>query len=322
MVQDFIAAIDIGGTKIAVAIGTESGEIVARRAIKTDAAIPPEAVVSELLETLETLAAQHDGRLVSVGIGAPGPLDLERGRVLAPPNMPDSWQDFALRSFVKRQTGLPVAVDNDANAAAVGEHFYGAGRGYNDLVYLTISTGIGGGIIADDNLVHRVGEAGHVIVRPDGALCGCGAHGCLEAECSGTAIARRAQEYLRLGKESKLLDLASDIEHVTAKTVTDAVSEGDELACTVWRETIQLMAVGIGSIIALLAPQAVILGGGVAAGAGELLLQPLRDELKKRVRIVTMRSVDILQAGLGVDSGLYGALALGARALRTLGTIT
>ncbi|MCU1263716.1 MAG: glucokinase [Acidobacteria bacterium] len=228
--------------------------------------------------------------------------------------MPDSWHHFALRSFVKRQTGLPVVIENDANAAALGEHLYGAGRGYHDLVYLTISTGIGGGIIADDALAHRRGEAGHVTVVPDGALCGCGARGCLEAECSGTAIGRRARRYLQAGRASKLREMVSDTELVTAKTVADAVREGDELACTVWRETIRLMAVGIGSIVALLVPQAVILGGGVAAGAGELLLQPLREELQQRVHIVSMNSFKILQAGLGADSGLYGALALGSRA--------
>jgi glucokinase len=319
MVQDFIAAIDIGGTKIAVAIGTEGGEIIARSSLQTDVTLSPDVIVSGLLETLETLAEKNDGRLAAIGIGCPGPLDLDRGRLLAPPNMPDSWQQFPLRSFVKRQTGLPVVVENDANAAALGEHLYGAGRGYSDLVYLTISTGIGGGIIADDTLVHRVGEAGHVTVRPDGALCGCGARGCLEAECSGTAIARRAREYLRTGRPSELLEVVGGIdgiENVTAKAVADAVSEGDELACTVWRETIQLMAIGIGSIIALLAPQAVILGGGVTAGAGELLLQPLRDELKKRVHIVSMSSVAILPAGLGMESGVYGALALGSRAVK------
>jgi glucokinase len=315
MLHDFIGAIDIGGTKIAVGIGTRNREMIARSSSATDASRSPDNVVSGLLETVEKLAERNGGRLVAIGIACPGPRVLERGRVLEPPNLPKSWRQFDLRSFVQNQKGLPVVVENDANAAAVGEHLFGAGRDFQDLVYLTVSTGIGGGIIAGNSLVHRVGEAGHVTAVPDGAQCGCGARGCLEAECSGTAIARRTREYLQLGRASKLRERVGAAEPVTARMLIEAVRDGDELAAAIWRETIHLMAVGIGGIIALLAPQAVILGGGVAAGAGELLLQPLREELRQRVRIVSMDSVKILQAGLGVDSSLYGALALGARAI-------
>ncbi len=310
MVQDLIAGIDIGGTKIAVAIARNGEKILARTSFHTDADVSPGAAVAQALETLEALAVTHDGRLTAIGIGCPGPLDLEHGRLLSPPNMPRSWHQFALRSSVERQSNLPVIVENDANAAALGEHLYGAGRGYSDFVYLTISTGIGGGIIADNKLVHRESEPGHVTVQPGGATCGCGARGCLEAMCSGTAIARRAQEYLSTGRPSKMREMVSNLQQITAKTVENAVREGDELARVVWRETISLLAVGIGSIIAVLAPQAVILGGGVTAGAGELLLGPLLDELKERVRILRVEEVRILQAGLGADSGLYGALAL------------
>lgn len=309
--MEFIGGIDIGGTKIAVAIARAGGEIVARSSFPTDANLPPEAALNQALETLVTLARTHEGKLSAVGIGCPGPLDFDRGQFLAPPNMPASWQQFPIRSFVENKLNLPVVVENDANAAAVGEHLFGAGRGYSDLVYLTISTGIGGGIIADNKLVHRWGEAGHVTVQPDGAECGCGARGCLEALCSGTAIARRAQGYLQAGKPSRMSEMVSDTREVTARTVAEAVREGDKLACEVWRETISFMAIGIGNIIALLAPQAVILGGGVAAGAGELLLQPLRDELKERMCII--EGVRILAAGCGAESGLYGALALGSR---------
>lgn len=315
MAQQFIAGIDIGGTKIAVAIAAAEGKIIARSSFPTDGVRPPLHLMNQALETIERLAETQRGRLAAIGIGCAGPLDLERGVVLAPPNMPHNWRQFPLRSFVESKSKLPVIVDNDANAAALAEHLFGAGRGYSDLVYLTISTGIGGGIIANHNLVHRLGEAGHVTVNPGGARCGCGARGCLEAECSGTAIARRAHEHLLSGKPSKLRDLVDDMKQVSAKTVVDAAREGDELACAVWQETVSLMATGIGSIVALLAPQAIILGGGVTAGAGEFLLQPLRAELNQRVRIVRMEGVRVLQAAFGADSGLYGALALAAGAL-------
>jgi len=317
MIQDLIAGIDIGGTKAAVAIAIPGGEIIARTSFPTGANRPAHDVVDQALTLLADMAEAHESRLTAAGIGCAGPLDLEGGIVISPPNLPRSWRQFPLRAIVEAKLGVPVTLDTDANAAVLGEHFYGAGRGYSDLVYLTISTGIGGGIIAGNNLVHRLGEAGHVTVQPAGALCGCGARGCLEALCSGTAIARRAQEQLRGERPSMLRQMVSDGRDVTAKTVEEAARAGDDLACEVWQDTITFMAIGIGGIIASLAPQAVILGGGVAAGAGEFLLQPLRAELRTRVRILPMENVAVLKAGLGADSGIYGALVLGARALQT-----
>jgi len=316
MPQDFIAAIDIGGTKTAVAIASTGGRIIARDAFPTNPARHPDDALSETLDVLGNLTDKEQVRLKAVGIGCAGPLDLERGVVETPPNLP-LWRSFPLRSLVESKLGIPVTLDNDANAAALGEHLYGAGRGLSDLVYLTISTGIGGGIIADHKLVHRWGEAGHVTVQPNGAPCRCGARGCMEALCSGTAIARRAQEQLSAGRPSMLNELVLDARQVTARTVEVAAQAGDQVAAEVWQDTVRLLAIGIGSIMALLCPQAVILGGGVAAGAGEFLLQPLREELAARVHILSMKRVQILKAGLGADSSLYGALALAARALQS-----
>lgn len=312
MARGLIAGIDIGGTKIAVALARAGGEIIARDSFQTGPASTPQQAVDQAVLTLERLADTHQAKPQAVGIGCAGPLDLDRGLVASPPNLP-LWRDFPLPAIVEKRLGLPVFFDNDCNAAALGEHLYGAGRAFSDLVYLTISTGIGSGIIADNRVVHRWGEGGHVIVEPDGATCGCGARGCLEALSSGTAIARRAQERLREGSSSSLLlELAGEVEHVTAKTVVEAARAGDALALELWRETIRFLAIGVGSIIALVAPQAVILGGGVTTGAGEFLLRPLRAELQERVRIIRMERVEVLPAGLGADSGLYGALALAA----------
>lgn len=322
MIHDFIAGIDIGGTKIAVAIASAGGQVIGRNSFPTDADRSPDELMNQAMETLASLAAKHKGQLSSVGIGCAGPLDFDLGHVLSPPNMPRSWRQFPLRTFVENELELPVALDNDANAAALGEHLYGAGRGYSDLVYLTISTGIGVGIIAGDRLVHRSGEGGHVTVQPGGALCGCGARGCMETLCSGTGIARRAQDQLRRGRTSKMMEIVSDAKQVTARTVEDAARMGDELATEVWLETTDLLAIGIASIIALLAPQVVILGGGVTAGAGEFLLEPLRDALKERVHILSMQRVPLLQAGLGSESVIHGALVLAARALQPIRTQT
>jgi glucokinase len=307
--EECIAGIDIGGTKIAVATASAGGAIIERHSFPTNSSREPHEALAQTLAALDGLIDRQRMRLTAVGIGCAGPLDLEQGVVMSPPNLP-LWRAFPLRAIVQNHFRVPVILDNDANAAALAEHLYGAGRGLSDLVYLTISTGIGGGIIADNKLVHRWGEAGHVTVDPGGALCGCGARGCLEALCSGTSIARRAQEKLLSGRESQLSTSVPDIKQVTAKAVEDAARAGDELASEVWRDTVRFLAIGIGSIIALLAPQAVILGGGVVAGAGDFLLRPLRDELKARIRIHGAREIQLLPAGLGSDSGLHGALAL------------
>lgn len=317
MAQEFIAGIDIGGTKIAIAIAVADGEVIARASFPNGPGRSPREAMDQVLEALGSLAEEHRARPSAVGIGCAGPLDLARGFVLSPPNLP-LWKGFPLRSFVEERLRVPVALDNDGNAAALGESLYGAGRGLSDLVYLTISTGIGSGFIADHHLVHRSGEAGHITVQSDGPVCGCGARGCMEALCSGAAIARRAQEYLRSGRPSRLREMVSDSRHVTAKHVADAVRASDELACEVWQETISFLAIGIGSIITLVAPQAVILGGGVTCGADELLLEPLRERLLERVCIVSMEQVQVLLAGLGKESGLYGALTLGIRALQSV----
>jgi glucokinase len=315
MVNNFLGGIDIGGTKIAVAIASTDGQVVDRISFPTDHDRSPHDSMNHALESLENLAQKRHGQLASIGIGCAGPLDFALGHVLTPPNMPRSWWQFPLRPFVEDKLRLPVAIENDANAAALGEHLYGAGRGHSDLVYFTISTGIGVGIIADDKLVHRLGEGGHVTVQPGGPLCACGARGCMETLCSGTGIARRARERLHSGGISKMLDLAPDIKEVTAKTVEDAAREGDVVAAEVWRETVDLLAIGIGSIITLLSPQAIILGGGVAAGAGEFLLRPLRLALQERLHIISMQKVAVLQAGLGSESVIHGALALASGAV-------
>jgi glucokinase len=308
--KSFIGGIDIGGTKTSVAIAEPHESVVARETFSTWSDAPAAEAIKEAVATLSFLANRNGGHLAAIGIGCAGPINFASGTLLIPPNLPPSWHHFPIRSFVEKESGLPVVLENDANAAAVGEHLYGAGRGFTDLVYLTISTGIGGGIIADNRLAHRLGEAGHIAVQPDGDLCPCGVRGCFEAMCAGPAIARRARKYLASGEPSQMREMVSNLEEVTAKTVVDALKMKDELARAVWRETIEFMAIGIGSIMALLAPQAVILGGGVAAGAGELLLQPLREEIKQRLKIIPPALV--MQAGLGTDSVLYGALALGS----------
>lgn len=314
MAKTFIAGFDIGGTKISLALGVPGEKILARRSFPTGSTRGPNEAMTQALDILESLALEFDAAPAAAGIGCAGPLNLDLGLVTTSPNL-TRWRNFPLRSFIEDRLGVPVALDNDANAAAVGEHFYGAGRGFSDLVYFTISTGIGAGIIANNQLVHRLGEAGHIFVQPGGTLCGCGARGCMEALCSGPAIARRAKEQLRSGRSSMLTDMVDDIHKITAETVAEAVRAGDVFARELLDETIAFLSIGVGGVISVLAPQALIFGGGVSTGFGELLLQPLREQLKLQVHIIPVDDIQILPAALGADSGLYGAIALGAQAL-------
>jgi glucokinase len=311
--SEIIAGIDIGGTKIAVAVAYPDGRVIAKRTIPTDVEKGPHEILERTMSLVGELAREARGALTAIGVGCAGPLDVVRGLILSPPNLP-GWDEFPLVELLKRRFGVPVVLENDANAAALGEQRFGAGRGFENLVYITISTGIGGGVIVDGRIVRGVGsgagEVGHMTIIPDGPVCGCGGRGCLETLCSGTAIARRASEALAEGAQSILSAyLSTGRERITAARVTEAARCGDRFAEEFWSETVGYLSLGVGNIIAILAPEAIILGGGVSM-AGEQLLGPLRQRLKEQVRMAPVNDIHLLQAGLGSESGLYGAIAL------------
>ena len=320
MSDQCVAGIDIGGTKIALAVADLEGRVIekARFPARTGER-GPHAIIAEALAGIEHMLGRAGSCLAAAGIGCGGPLDRKRGLILSPPNLP-GWDEFPVVQIVQERLGVPALLDNDANAAALGEHRHGAGRGYRHLVYITQSTGIGGGVIVRGELVHGVGdgagEVGHMTVLPDGPECGCGGRGCLEALCSGTAIARRARERLAAGEESSLSSLS--LSEVTGRAVAEAARAGDTVASAVWDEMIHYLAVGVGNLFNVLAPEAVVIGGGVSE-AGEQLFGPLRERVRARVRMLPPEKVNILQASLGGDSALHGAVILGqaARERRT-----
>lgn len=310
-----VAGIDIGGTKIALALADAEGTLTEKARFPTRVADGPRAILGRVFDEIERMLERCGSRLGAVGVGCGGPLDRRRGLILSPPNLP-GWDEFPVVSLLEERFGVPVRLDNDANAAALGEHRHGAGRGLEHLVYITISTGIGGGVIVSNMLVHGVhdgaGEVGHMTILPDGPLCGCGGRGCLEALCSGTAIARRARERLAAGEESYLSSLEQG--ELTAQAVVSAARAGDTVASKVWYDTIRYLSVGVGNIFHALAPEAVIIGGVVSA-AGEQLFVPLREQVRARVRMLPPDRINILQAELGGDSGVHGAVILGRAAL-------
>ncbi|HEY0377283.1 MAG TPA: ROK family protein [Pyrinomonadaceae bacterium] len=306
-----VAGVDIGGTKIAVALESSGGERISARHFPTRAGLGPEAILGSVAAAVRGMCAEAGAKLTAVGIGCPGSVDRERGTVLLPINLP-GWHEFPVVRTVEELLNVPAVMENDAKLAALGEYAHGAGRGLTDIVYLTISTGIGGGIITGGRLLQRLGagEVGHMTVLPGGPPCGCGSRGCLDALCSGTAIARRARALLAQGATSLISELVSSPEEVTAQTVTEAVRRGDELARRVWDEMIHYLSIGIANVVTVLAPEAVILGGGVVAATGELLLGPLRPLVEHRATMVPAGRVRILQAALGGESGIHGALVL------------
>ncbi|HKQ52631.1 MAG TPA: ROK family protein [Pyrinomonadaceae bacterium] len=312
-----VAGIDVGGTKIAVTLESMGGERIAARRFPTLAELGPEAILGNIAGAVAEMSAEARVNVLAVGLGCPGSADKERGTVLNPINLP-GWHGFPVVRTIEELLKVPAAIENDAKLAALGEHAHGAGRGFTDIVYLTISTGVGGGVIVNNQLLRRLGagEIGHMTVLPDGPPCGCGSRGCLDALCSGTAIARRARELIAAGETSVITQLVAGPEKITARTVAEAARNGDALAGRVWDEMIHYLSIGVGNVITILAPEAVVLGGGVAS-SGEQLLGPLRPLVVQRATMIPVESVRILQAALGGESGIHGALVLARQVLST-----
>lgn len=306
-----VLAIDIGGTKLAAGIVDAGGRILVRGEVATVAPEGPARVLARIVGLGRDLLGRPEvsaGHIRRIGVGCAGPVDRLAGLVQNPPNLP-GWTRVALADHLQQAFSLPVVLENDANAAALGEFRYGAGRGTRSLVYLTVSTGIGGGIILDGKIWHGLkdaaGEIGHMTIAPDGPLCGCGNRGCLEAMASGPSIARRAREALVGGRASRL----REVPNLTAADVVGLAQAGDKVACEVWEETIRCLGLGVAAAITILAPERVVIGGGVTA-AGEFLFEPLRREVRDRVKLVPMESIPILPAALGRDVGILGAAAV------------
>lgn len=305
-------AIDVGGTKIAIGLADAEGRLVARDQFPTLPERGPDAVLAETAARLGDLARAHGATLRAVGVGSVGPLDAAEGVLASPPNFP-GWTRVPLRATLERALGAPVTLDNDANVAALAEFRSGAGRGAGLMVYATISTGIGGGIVIGGRLVRGLGgaagEFGHQTLRPDGPLCGCGNRGCLEALASGTAITRQAREAVAAGGGRAILAAARDVASLHAGHVAEAARGGDAEAAAIWDAAMADLAIGLGNVVTTLAPDRLVLGGGVTR-AGEQLLKPLRAGLARHVRMVPVGELDIRLATLGADAGLVGAAAL------------
>lgn len=300
-------AIDIGGTQMrAAAYPIDSLEPLKVNRIPTQGTrLSPEERLSKLIESVWPEKAD----VLAIGAAAPGPLNPATGVVLSAPNIP-KWENFELQQYIEKKFNTPAQIGNDANLAALGEWKFGAGRGHHHLIYLTISTGIGGGVIVDDRLLvganGLAGELGHVTVSPGGPYCSCGRRGHLEAVASGPSIVRWVKEELERGMPSKLLSAKP----LTPKKIAQAAHEGDELAQAAFERAGTFIGRAIVDFLHIFNPTAVIIGGGVSQ-VGELLFAPIREALPQYVfGPKYLEDLQILKAALGDDVGLMGALAL------------
>ncbi len=304
-------AVDLGGTRFRVAVGTSEGVIEWRVSRPTEPERGRQAVLTSIFEAVdEALASVADRSTVKgIGIGAPGPLDPWSGVIYNPPNLP-GWDVVPLKPIFEERYGLPTLVANDANLAAIGEHRFGAGRGYKNMIYVTVSTGIGGGIIANDQLLLGhcgfAGEIGHMTIDMNGPVCSCGNVGCLEMLASGTAIARKARERILAGAETSLRALPED--ELTGKAVVEAAYRGDAVAQQILQEAGVALGVGMVNLAHLFNPHRIIIGGGVS-NAGPRLWDPMLEIVHTRTMSSCHRDLEIVPAGLGDDAGLLGAVA-------------
>ena len=269
-----------------------------------------------LFEVTAQLLAARDvepSTVCAIGVAAPGPIDARSGVVTAPPNLP-GWENVPLAKLIHEEFGLTAYLENDANAAALGEHRFGSGRGCRHMVYVTASTGIGGGFIFDGRLytgaTGGAAEVGHMTLVPDGPLCGCGNRGCLEALASGSAIAREARRHIERGVPTLIAELAGgDPGRITAKLVAEAADQGDREANAILDLAMGYLGVGVANLVNLLNPELMVIGGGLAK-MGDRLFDPVRRAIDLRAFPSAAQAVELRPAQLGDDVGLLGAAAV------------
>ncbi|MEO7218625.1 MAG: ROK family protein [Gemmatimonadaceae bacterium] len=317
--EQYIIGVDLGGTNLSVgAMPIDGSREIGLRTLPTHAELGANAVsdrIAEMIEGVVTELKNETGAkredVMGVGIGSPGPLDRERGVVIFTPNL--GWRDYPLRDEISKRVNMRATLDNDANCATLGEFWRGAARGGRDVIGMTLGTGIGGGLVLDGRLYHGVsdaaGEIGHTSIETNGRRCKCGNYGCLEAYCSGPAIAERAREAFD-GEVSPILDalIEGDLARINAHVVYEAARRGDIIAREVVRDTARFLGTGVANLINIFNPDTVVLAGGVTQ-AGEALMLPLQAEVKRRAFKVSVDACKIVLGSLPMSAGVVGAVA-------------
>jgi len=319
-----VLGIDLGGTKILTAVTDPQGAMLSRDHSLTPAGKGHEAVIQSIVESAHRALEEANtdiSALATVGIGAPGLVNPETGVLLTSPHLP-GWRNIPLRSIVEERLGKKTFLINDANAAALGELHFGAARGARNFIYITLSTGIGGGIVIDGRIycgaIGAAGEVGHMTIDNKGPMCRCGNRGCWETLASGIALAREARHRIVEGARTAILEYAEgDVEKVTAEVIHSAARQGDHLANELIAQTGYYVGVGLANLINIFNPELIVIGGGLS-NIGDILLKPAFKVAEERAYKEAYRSVRFASAGLGRDSGVLGAAVFAVQEMRKL----
>ncbi len=315
----YAIGVDLGGTKIATGLTNFQGQMLSRDIVPTQADAGVAVVVDQINAAIRRVMASADvtvEEVAGIGICCPGPLDPETGVVVFAPNL--RWSDVPIVAYIVEEFGIPTYLENDANAAALAEKGFGAGTDVESLLYITVSTGVGGGIILDND-IHRgkdfmAGEVGHTIVMAEeGPLCGCGQRGCLEAVSSGTAIARQAREAVAAGRGMEMLEAAGSIHNISAKTVADAAANNDPAAQAILDRAFLYLGTFIIGMLNVLNVEKVVIGGGVSK-LGDTMFASIREIVEQRMADVPAKQCPIVPAQTGDNVGILGAVGLVVKA--------
>ena len=302
--------VDLGGTNIACGIVDQSGKLIYKDSSKTPRGVEPIVIINEIAEICKkTIKVNQldNTKISSIGIGIPGIVNNKTGIVKYAPNI--DFKNVDLRSIFSKLIDIPVNMENDANAAALGESLQTHLSDYENVVFVTLGTGIGVGVIIEKNLLKGSIESGHITIDPSGPLCGCGNRGCFESFCSATALINFAKESVENNKDTKILELVQDdVNRIEAKTIFDAFDMRDTLSSKILERYIKYLAIGINNLINSYPTDAVIIGGGISK-QGDNLIKPLTLELEK-IALGGVLSAKIFTAKLGNDAGIVGAANL------------
>lgn len=307
--------IDVGGTNVKIALVDEKGKIKYSNSVPTRAEMGYEYTVNNIKQAIYDLLKEtklEPKNIEGIGFGFPGQVDYKSGIVRLAPNIP-GWVDVPIAKLIEDEFHIPTRVDNDVRCAALGELNFGAGKGCENLICITVGTGIGSGLIVNGKLVrgasNAAGEIGHIKLQMnDGPICGCGDTGCLEAFASGPSIVAMAEDYIRGGKSTKFREMANS-NPITPYIVCETAKAGDPVAKRIFTIIGEYIGIGMASVVNLLNPEKIIVGGGVA-DAGEILMTPLKETLKKRAMKIAGEAVEVVPAQLGNTAGVIGASLL------------
>lgn len=311
--KNYVIGVDLGGTSIKVGVVTKEGKLVDKGFVDTLAHQGPKTVVNQIIKGINLVIGNYKKELAGIGIGAPGVVSMEYGTVENPPNLP-GWKKVSLGKIIQDEFKIKTVIENDANAAAVGEMIFGAGKSLNDFVMITLGTGVGGGIIMNKKLYHgqkgAAGEIGHMTIDYNGPRCNCGSYGCLETYIGNNYLVEKVSRELQNARDSKIYELLdNNLNNLTPKVISDAAQMNDQFAKSVIIDAGKHIGYGMASVVNIFDISNIVIGGGVA-GFGKLLFDAIKETIKERALKPIAGRVKVYPAKLKNEAGIKGASSL------------